>query len=137
MDTVEAKVREYLEDKKGIMECYGYSWNLITTKIWAAIGSVGIFYFMAYVVQNVITMIPYVFGMASFFTQVENNKPDVDEFSSFMTIIMLLVFFLSFILGIVLNKIVQLNQGVVFYSLKEENENIYTKSEIDLIGSGE
>ncbi len=129
---------EYLEDKKGLMESYSYSWKLMTSKFWAAIGSVGLFYFMSYVVQNVITMIPYIFGMASFFTTIETNgKPDADEISSFMTIMMLLVFFLSFFLGTILNNIVQLNQGIVFYSLKEENENINTKSEIDLIGSGE
>ena len=129
---------EYLEDKKGLMDCYSYSWKLMTSKFWAAIGSVGLFYFMSYVVQNVITMIPYVFGMASFFTTIEGGKqPDAEEFSSFMTIMMLLVFFLSFVLGTILNNIVQLNQGIVFYSLKEENENINTKSEIDLIGSGE
>ena len=129
---------EYLNDKKGLMESYSYAWKLMTSKFWAAIGSVGLFYFMSYVVQNVITMIPYIFGMASMFTTIEQNgQPDADEFSSFMTIMMLLVFFLSFVLGTILNNIVQLNQGIVFYSLKEENENINTKSEIDLIGSGE
>lgn len=129
---------EYLEDKKGIMDCFSYGWKLITSKFWAAIGSVGIFYFMSYIVQNIITLIPYMFGMVSFFTTIEEQgKPDADEFSSFMTIMMLLVFFLSFVLGTILNNIVQLNQGVVFYSLKEENENINTQSEIDLIGSGE
>lgn len=129
---------EYLEDKKGLMESYSYSWKLMTSNFWAAIGSVGLFYFMSYVIQNVITLIPYMLGMVSFFTTIESNgKPDADEISSFMTIMMLLVFFLSFVLGTILNNIVQLNQGIVFYSLKEENENINTKSEIDLIGSGE
>ena len=129
---------EYLEDKKGLMESYSYSWKLMTSKFWAAIGSVGLFYFMSYVVQNVITMIPYMLGMVSMFTTIEQNgKPDADEINSFMTIMMLLVFFLSFVLGTILNNIVQLNQGIVYYSLKEENENINTKSEIDLIGSGE
>lgn len=129
---------EYLEDKKGLMESYSYSWKLMTSKFWAAIGSVGLFYFMSYVVQNVITMIPYMLGMVSMFTTIEHNgKPDADEINSFMTIMMLLVFFLSFVLGTILNNIVQLNQGIVYYSLKEENENINTKSEIDLIGSGE
>lgn len=129
---------EYLEGKKGLMESYNYSWKLMTSKFWAAIGSVGLFYFMSYVVQNVITLIPYMLGMVSMFTTIEQNgQPDADEISSFMTIMMLLVFFLSFFLGTILNNIVQLNQGIVFYSLKEENENINTKSEIDLIGSGE
>ena len=129
---------EYLEGKKGIMESYSYAWQLMTSKFWAAIGSVGLFFFMSYIIQNIVSLIPYVFGMANYFTKIEENgSPTAEEFSSFMTIMMLIVFFLSFILGTILNNIVQLNQGIVFYSLKEENENINTKSEIDLIGSGE
>lgn len=129
---------EYLEGKKGVFKCFGYAWDLITSKFWPAIGSVGLFYFMSYIIQNIVTMIPYLFGMVSFFTTVEQQgQPDAETISSFMTVMMLLVFFLNFLLGTILNNIVQLNQGIVFYSLKEEKENINTKSEIDLIGSGE
>lgn len=129
---------EYLEGKKGIFNCFRYAWELITSKFWAAIGSVGLFFFISYIIQNIVTMIPYIFGMVSFFTTIEQQgQPDAEEVNSFMTMMMLLVFFLSFILGTILNNIVQLNQGVVFYSLKEDKENINTKSEIDLIGSGE
>lgn len=126
---------EYLENKKDIWTCFRYSWKLITSKFWAAVGSVGIFYLISYVIQNIVTLIPYLFGMASLFTSIEN--PNQDDIGETMTIVMLLVFFLSFLLGAFLGNIVQLNQGIVFYSLKEENENINTKSIIDQIGSGE
>lgn len=129
---------EYLEGKRELMDSYGYAWKLISSKFLPSIGSVGLFYLMSYVVQNVITMIPYMFGMVSFMTTIEEGgQPDAGEVGSFMTFMMLLVFLLSFLLGTILNSIVQLNQGVVFYSLKEDNENINTQSEIDLIGSGE
>ena len=38
----------------------------MTKKFWAAVGSVGIFYLMAYVVQNVITLVPYMFGIGKY-----------------------------------------------------------------------
>jgi hypothetical protein len=50
---------------------------------------------------------------------------------------MVAIFLLTFLVSSILNVIVQINQGVVFYSLKEDNENINTKSDIDLIGSSE
>jgi hypothetical protein len=50
---------------------------------------------------------------------------------------MLAIFLLTFLVSSVLNVILQLNQGVVYYSLKEDIENINTRSDIDLIGSGE
>ncbi len=128
---------EYLDNKKGIWECFGYAWSLIKSKFWAAVGSVGLFFLMSYIVQNVITIVPYIFGMASLFTTIETGAPNTQEISSTMTVLMLVVFFLTFIVSIVLSNVVQLNQGIVYYSLKEDNENINTKSIIDQIGSGE
>ena len=73
--------------------------------------------------------------MASIFTNIENTNQE--DIGNIMMIVMLLVFFLSFLIGAILGSIVQLNQGIVFYSLKEQNENINTKSIIDQIGSSE
>jgi len=129
---------EYLNSKKGIWDSFGYSLSLIGQKFWISISCVGIFYLMSYIVQNIMTLIPYIFGMASLFTSVNTeSQPNNDEIGATMTVIMLALFFVSFIFGSVLNVITQLNQGIVFYSLKEENENINTKSVIDQIGSGE
>ena len=129
---------EYLEDRKNIWDCFGYAWTLLSKKFWPAVGSVGIFYLMAYVVQNIITLVPYFAGLASLFTSVnEEGVTDPQAMGATMVIVMLVVFFITFFIGTILNNIVQVNQGIVFYSLKEENENINTKSTIDQIGSGE
>ena len=128
---------EYLEEKRGIWDSFGYAWTLITKKFWAAVGSVGLFYLMAYVAQNVITIIPYLFFMGSIFTSLPEGNPNPQDIGATFTVMMLVVFFITFIVGAILNNITQLNQGIVFYSLKEENENINTKSVIDQIGSGE
>lgn len=129
---------EYLEDKKDIWSCFGYAWTLLTKKFWPAVGSVGLFYLMAYIIQNIIVIVPYLIGMASLFTTVnEGGATDPKGVGITMLIVMLVVFFLTFFIGTILNNIVQINQGIVFYSLKEENENINTKSVIDQIGSGE
>lgn len=128
---------EYLEQKRGIWDSFGYAWTLMTKKFWAAVGSVGLFYLMAYVVQNVITLIPYFFFMGSLFTTVPESNPNPEEIGATFMVMMLVVFFVTFIVSIILNNITQLNQGIVFYSLKEDNENVNTKSVIDQIGSGE
>jgi len=129
---------EFLNSRKGIFESFGYSLTLLFKKFWISVGSVGIFYLMSYIVQNIITIIPYIFGMASLFTNVETGtQPDTQEVGATMTVLMLAVFFITFIVGSILNVVTQLNQGIVFYSLKEENENINTKSIIDQIGTSE
>ena len=129
---------EYLQHNRGIWDSFGYAWTLMTKKFLAAVGSVGLFYLMAYVVQNVIALIPYLFGMASLFTTInDGGNPNPQEVGGTFMVIMLAVFFITFFVGTILNNITQLNQGIVFYSLKEENENINTKSVIDQIGYGE
>ena len=77
------------------------------------------------------------FFMGSLFTTVPEGNVNPQEIGATFMVIMLAVFFVTFIVGSVLNNITQLNQGIVFYSLKEDNENINTKSVIDQIGSGE
>jgi len=128
---------EYLQQKRGIWDSFGYAWTLMSKKFWAAVGSVGIFYLIAYVAQNVITMIPYLFFMGSMFTTIPEGNTSPEEIGASFMVVMLVVFFITFIVGTILNNVTQLNQGIVFYSLKEENENINTKSVIDQIGSGE
>jgi len=128
---------EYIEHKKGIWDSFGYAWTLLMSKFWTAVGSVGLFFLMGYLVQNVITLIPYVFGMARLFTTIESGSNTTQDIGGTMMVIMLIVFFITFVVGSILNNIVQLNQGIVFYSLKEDQENINTKSIIDQIGSGE
>lgn len=128
---------EYLEKKRGIWDSFGYAWTLMTSKFWASVGCVGLFYLMSYIVQSFFSLIPYIFGMASLFTTIENGGNTQEAVSATMTIVMLAVFFISFFVGTILGVIVQLNQGIIFYSLKEDHENINTKSVIDQIGSGE
>ncbi|WCO02626.1 hypothetical protein [Psychroserpens ponticola] len=134
----QGSLMEYFENKKSIWDSFGYSWKLIRSKFWPAVGCVGIFYFMSYIAQNVVAMIPYVFFIIDMVAEMQpNGSPDPQQLEKSMTIMMVAIFLLTFLVSSVLNVIVQINQGVVFYSLKEDNENINTKSDIDLIGSSE
>ena len=129
---------EYFENKRSIWDSFGYSWKLISSKFWAVVGCVGLFYVMSYIIQYIVALIPYIFGMISLFTDIQPGvNPDPEEVSKSLTIMMLLVSSLTFIVSTFLGVIMQLNQGIIFYSLKEDHENINTKSDIDLIGSGE
>ncbi|MDC9723045.1 MAG: hypothetical protein PSN34_09780 [Urechidicola sp.] len=125
----------YLMSESNILESFSYAWTLMRIKLWSAIGSVGLFYLMCYIAQNIVIIVPYIFGLTSFYAT--NSTPSSDETQSSLTLIMLLVFFLSYIVSVILNNFIQMNHGIVYYSLKEENENINTKSIIDQIGKSE
>lgn len=129
---------EYIENKKSIWESFGYSWTVMSSKFWAAIGCVGLFFLMVYVVQNITILIPYFVFIVDMVTDINTGTAATSqEISKSASVMMIIIFVLSYLVGLVLNLIVQVNQGIVFYSLKEDIENINTKSDIDLIGSGE
>ncbi|MNG04164.1 hypothetical protein D3C84_872770 [compost metagenome] len=54
---------------------------------------------------------------------------------SAMGILMAIVMVLSILLSYFFNNFLIINQGLIYYSLREENENNTPKSQIDLIGS--
>lgn len=131
-------IMEYFQNKKSIWESFGYSWTLMSSKFWPAVGCVGLFFLMSYIAQNVVALIPYFIFIVDIITETQNNiNPDPQKLGKAMTVMMVAIFLITFFVSSILNVIVQLNQGVVYYSLKEDNENVNTKSDIDLIGSSE
>ncbi len=128
---------EYLEGEKVIWDCYGYSWKLMSSKFIAAVGCTGLFYMMSYILQNVITIIAYIFGLVQLFTDSSGSNPNAQEVGGMMTMVMAVSFIGGFLLGVILNNVVLLNQGIIFHSLKEDAESIHAKDIIDQIGSGE
>ena len=128
---------EYLEGKMGIWESFSYASKLLMSKFLPAVACAGLFYLMSYVVQNVITIIAYIFGLLKLFTDASAGTSNPEDVGGMMSVVMIISFIGGFLLGIFLNNIVLLNQGIIFHSLKEEAENIHTKDIIDQIGSGE
>lgn len=127
---------EYLNGEKGIFECFSYSLSLIFgKKFWAASGAMWLFYLMISIIIAIPVVILYMFFLVSFITDAQvGNGPE--NTTAFMTVL-LLVYTLFLLFAVIANNFYQLNQGIVFYSLKEEKENINTKSIIDEIGASE
>ena len=109
----------------------------MSSKFWAAVGCVGLFFLMNYLVQYVIALVPSLSYFMDVITETESGVLDPFEPDPFSSALTMLYFVITFIISSVLNAIVQINQGVIFYSLKEDNEHINTKSDIDLIGTSE
>lgn len=121
---------EYLNSEKGIFDCFGYGFTLFTKKFWATTGSTALLYLIILIVYAVGLGATGVIG--SFF-EMNMNDPTSSilamqsVFSSPATLIMLTV--LS-----ILMVIVQISQGIIYYSQKELLENINANRNIDSIG---
>jgi len=125
---------EYISTDSGYFEALGNGFTLLKQKFWPVVGSSAVMYLITQIIVGIFTMIPYVIGMVSMFTSLKDqhpgNTPDLSGMGIMMTVIMILSLFMNFIF----QNFILVNQGIIYYSLREENENNTSKSEIDLIG---
>lgn len=124
----------YLNSNKGFFDSLGKGFSLLKDNFWPIIGSNLVMLVIIQIVMTVLTMIPYAFGMASVFTSTQNSDLEENPFS-FFGIIMAIVFVFSILLNYILNNIQLINNGIIYYSLREDSENNQPHNQIDLIGS--
>ncbi|WP_035679039.1 hypothetical protein [Flavobacterium limnosediminis] len=129
---------DYISTDKGYFEALGDGFSLLKQKFWPTVGSTAVMYLIMQIVVGFVSMIPYVIGMISMFTTLESQNPTAGfggEQLSFFMLMMGITMILSIVMNFVFQNFILVNQGIIYYSLREENENNTPKSEIDLIGT--
>lgn len=114
------------------------AFRMMKSKFWPIIGSTFVMYLIVQAIVGTISMIPYIIGVASVFTTLDNPgsfDPESSNPFSFFVIMMLLVFVLSVLLNFFMQNLLLINNGVIYYSIREESENNTPKNDIDLIGT--
>lgn len=128
---------EYIKsDEKGIFECFSYSAKLCFEKFFPTIGAIGIFLLIIIIAQSAIGILQVIImlfsGVISF--QNTNDLNQIDEWST-LFIILFILQILSYLFKLLCATVIQMNQAIVYYSLKEGIENINTQNTIEEIGS--
>ena len=126
-----------LIEKKGFFESIKKGFSLLKQEFWAITGTTFIMLMLIQIVQGFITMIPYMIGMILFFTSANASQFNVSQPDGLSTlgIFITVVFLFAIILSYLFNNLIIVNQGIIYYSLREENENLTSVSQIDLIGT--
>lgn len=119
---------EYITNRCGFFTAVGRGWTLFFANPWGHMGSTVVMLIIMYTIQGLIGMISSVFGLG--FSLVDGT----DSLDPAAVWIMLVFFILSTVLGFILGHLVMINQGLIYYSGREMNENRGQKTEIDLIG---
>lgn len=127
----------YLTEKTGFFESLKKGFSLLKQEFWAITGTTFIMLMLIQIVQGFITMIPYMIGMILFFTSANASQFNVSQPDGLSTlgIFITVVFLFAIILSYLFNNLIIVNQGIIYYSLREENENLTSVSQIDLIGT--
>lgn len=128
---------EYIKsERKGVFECFGYSYELCFQKFIPTIGVLGIFLLIAIIIQSIFGIIQYVFLIIMGVVSLDNFDAayDLEEWS-LVFIVVFVLRIISYIVNFIISTAVQVNQGIIYYGLKEEKENINTQNTIEQIGS--
>lgn len=124
----------YLNSGDRLFSSLSTGFDYVRQQFWAIVGSTISIYFMIQIVMSIFTLIPYMFGLASMFTTLETSNSTADKLSG-ISILMTILMVGSTLFSYILNNLLLVNQGLIYYGQKEANENTNSLSEIDLIGT--
>lgn len=125
---------EYLNNDKGFFHSFGAGFKHVRKQYFPIVGSVMVVYIIIQVSMSFFSLVPYIIGIISMVTETQNPTEGGDPYSTFR-IMMVLVLVLTILMSFILNNLLMINQGLVFYSRQEFDENKSADQSIDLIGS--
>lgn len=129
---------DYISTENSYLVSLINGFSLVLSKFWSIISSTVIMLIIVQVVVGIVYFVPYIIGVASVFTNPEamqGNSQQTLEALSFITIMMTIAMIVSILFNYMLQNLILINQGIIYYSSKEEKENNVIKNDIDLIGT--
>lgn len=126
----------YLNHNEGFFSAIGKAFSQVFKHFWLVLGSTIIMYIIVQAVMTVISMVPYFIGMISIFSSVEeNNMNNPQEAFSAIGILMTIVFIITILANYIFHNLLMINQGMIYYSIREKIEHKSSFSDIDSIGN--
>lgn len=128
---------DYLLGKNSYFNSLGNGFSMLKNNFWPAVGASLIMFIMMYIFQTILTMIPYLFGVASIFTSGQNfNDPaKANEVFGTLSIVMITMMVFSTLFGYIFQNFLNIQQVLVYYSQLEGSQSNSSNNEIELIGS--
>ncbi len=125
---------EYINNDKGFFSAIRKAFEYIFKEFWPIVGSTLIMYVIIQTVMTIISMIPYFIGMISIFSTIEENPNSQETFSA-LGILMIVIFIISILSNYILHNLLMINQGMIYYSIREKIEHKTSFTDIDSIGT--
>jgi len=126
---------DYLSNKPNYLQAMKNGFTILFQNFWANIGSTIIFYLIIFVLQGIVSFIPSIIGMGSLLTNPDDFQRGDPSAYSLAALVVILTIILSMLLAYILSNLLLINQGMIYYSGREEKENHSLHADIDLIGN--
>lgn len=130
---VSLSLYEYISKRKGFFESYKIGLNMLFSQFWVIIGNTLLFYVVIQIVLALITSLPQVLFYANLLLS-EKSNTDFSETQGFR-LMFFAIFILTSLVSFVANNVLLINQGLIYYSIRENKENKQSYADIDMIGS--
>lgn len=130
----------YINQNQSFFEAFQNAFHTIFKNFWTIIGASFCIMMIVYIVNMAITMIPYMLLFFGMFFGIQNPEQienfNSSDFSLYM-ILMLIVYCIGMLAGLILNHLILIQVGLVYYSERENTEHLSLRQSIDEIGRNE
>src|SRR5690606_10599317 len=125
----------YLNKKSGYFEALGFAFDALHNNFWKIVGCNLIMNFIIQLVTMIISMIPYMIIFAIGFV----SMSDADSFgyANWLIYAMGALYAVTLFVSMLLNNVIIINFGLIYYGEMEKRESVFAQSEIDQIGLDE
>lgn len=123
------------EEDMGFTEAMGAGWDTLFSNFWHISGTSTAMIFITSTLTGVVSMVPYFIGIFQLIST-GNSGNSVDDLNRIMPW-MIAFYVINIVFSYALNNFIYIQQGLIYYSSKEEDEQIMAYSEIESIGNHE
>ncbi|MBA5793984.1 hypothetical protein H1R17_09210 [Flavobacterium sp. xlx-214] len=130
----------YLNKNQSFFDALKYAFYTITNNFWNIIGANLCMLIIVYVLSMAVTMIPYMIMMITMVLGMEGIESSQSMNSSNISIflvVMVIVYCFSILVSMLLNHLLLIQTGLVYYSEREKLEQNTMRQSIDEIGKHE
>jgi len=121
----------FIEEDAPYFTALKKGWKITFEKYWHVVGSTIVVYLFIMIVSSLFSMVPAIMMMSSVFTS--GGQPEAMT----MTPTMLAFYIIGLIFTFLAYNVLYVQQGLVYYSSKENSANYQAFSEIENIGNDE
>lgn len=128
----------YIDKKQSFFDAFKHAFYTITNNFWNIVGAGLCMLIIVYVMNMIVIMIPYFISMFAliFGMQSSQNMEDPSGFSTILVLVVVIYCF-SLLVGMILNHLLLIQNGLVYYSEREKLEYNSMRQSIDEIGKHE
>lgn len=128
----------YIDKKQSFFDAFKHGFYTITNNFWNIVGAGLCMLIIVYVMNMIVIMVPYIISMFAliFGMQDPQNLQNPSGVSAIM-IVVVVIYCFSILVGMILNHLLLIQNGLVYYSEREKLEYNSMRQSIDEIGKHE